>query len=957
MAEELLGAFFDAATQEAIEQWIDDLIALAIAAFVVWLVYIIYISILVLLAIQIYDALNVSPVIGEFGATFLGSPLLPEVEPIAASEGAHLMRAMGRRCPIAGVVIAAGERQGYKEEVVVNDVETTVQRYRISFAIAWGQAFGGTNDFGRLNDIILVIFDGKVVWKKGKVGQYDHRFASWTNYNGSRTQNADSELQSIFGTNKVSGLRDTAYSVIEDFELRDFGNRIPVTIRAIVQADDDGYELRDGMVDLWNLRPGASAATELDVSTLTGKNTIKLDDDSGKYPLEGFRKAGPQMLMEMVAGLIPIFDLTARHSGEKFQILDRGDEPVIPVTVGHLGAAEGKSDSSRPLRLYDLDRKKRPSRVNVNFYSKKHRYQRATEGFAINNAPPGENVVTLNYEGVLTGVQARKIAKRRVLESYRMDKQARFTLPPDYLDADAGDVFAVPFEGQVYYVRAQAITIGANYLLEVEGVVEQIRAGDEEILTTANPDLGPPDDDPESSADDPDMDDPEGPNDDGYLPPLVVAVPMNLPAIFKDKHAEKTGVYYAQCAQDPAAPWKGAKVYRSWTGSGGYKLMDSTIGESPIGVALTAFPDSTAAGAFTDRASTLRVMFFEGAPESATREEVESGANWLAVGDPSTDRLEVCAFMDATPEDSDVVDLTGSGIGATTPDEVYQTTGTSWVTLGVTVGMYVRIDGLSDPANESLFRKVLNVTSTHLTLDVTPGDLATEAPLDADVPATLTMNSNVWVLSNWFRGLCDTTDHVPGHLSGDTVVSLSASQPVFAEFPKSKLKKTLHVKAPAKGHQIGDVLDAEIVFAGETMRPFRPCDFRAARTYMGEDEEENPLYDIELSWLHVTRYPFQDPTTEAIPPHDLNHEGKTHEYEVRIYSDEPKTTLVRSFNVKGEVDDHEPGEEPQRVTKDYTAAQQTSDGVLNAELFIDIWQVGTVVKKGNVLDAYVPAVP
>lgn len=925
-------------------QTLDDVIAV-LGLLVVAVVYAVVYTVVSLLP---FDAFVGAP-------NLVANEVLPEVQPVTASEGAPMVRCSGRKIRIPGTLIWVGDLKHFQETVEINEVETKVDRNKVDLAIAWGQAFGGTDGEGKLDDIRLVIFDGKVVWKKGKTSKFNFRWSSWTNHLGGSTQDPDDDLEDEVGAGAVSGFRNTAYSVVKDFRLEDFGGRIPITISAIVQPDSGNPTLGGTISDAWDRVPGADSSTEIDVSGVTGKNTIAID--GGNYVFEGYQKAGVIKVADILSELIPVFDLTARQSGDRLQFFDRGDEPVVEVDADHLGAAVGKASTSRPLEIQDLDLKKRPSEVQINFYSQKNRYQRATEGYKVNEPPNGENVVILNYSGVLTPAQARRVAKRRVIEAYRVGQHAFVrSLPPDYVTTEAGDVLAVPFGGQTYYVRAELVTIGADYTIEVEGVIEQVRAGDDEVLTTSSNDLGTQDDDADDGSDDPGVDDPEGPNDGGYSPPLMRVATMHLPALFVDKHAKDTGVYLAHCVEDSLVPFKGAKLYRSWKSSGGYKAVGVTIKEHTIGLALQVMQDSTGGfGQFLDRETQLRVMFFDGAPESATRSDVESGTNWVAIGNAESNRWEIAAFLDATPEAAVVTDLTGTDLEITDFETVTKTSGTSFSALGIVAGSYVRIVGFSEEENIDLFRRVLEVVDIHtLRLETDEsGDLLAEGPLDSGTAASITTNDGVYILSNWFRGLRDSMHNVATHVAGDVVVLLSGISPYFRDLPKGKIGKNLRIKSPAKGHNLTDVLAQTTEFTGETMRPFRPCWFKAERVYQGGAEMDD--YDIVLSFVHKTRFPFPDPTTTAVPPHDLDHEGKKDEYEIRIYDDEAKTNLVRSKNLVAD-DDHDSGESPVRREWTYTVAQQESDGTKNVELWVDIWQVGSVVKRGNVLEAYIPAI-
>lgn len=923
--------------------------------------FIIFITIVILVveAVVLYLAIQaILALISEVNAPMLDKEL-PEVRAVTASEGSKMWFACGRRASLPGTILWKSETREYKEEVEIDGAETEVTRYSVSYAIAWGRAMRGSNNKGRTNKIVNITANGKLLWKNGAASKFDHRYGSLSNYLGTSTQNADSVIEEDKGSGNVPGFREITYTVIEDFELRDFGNQVPITQRALIQPDDEPYTLADAISDVWDTRPGADSSTELDVSSVTGRNVIAEDD--GVRTFQGFQTEAPFSPIDVLSTFTQVFDLTVRHSDGKLVFLDRGDEPVIAIEEGHLGCTTEQPGTNRPLEITDIDVRQRPTAVTINFLAKDARYQRSSETYRTNSDRPEgatDNIATINYEGVLRRAQARRVAKRRLAESYRVSQNAYISgLPSDYMTTEPGDVLAVPFGGQVYYVRVQEITVGANYLIEIRGVVEQIRAGEDEILTTAGSNLGTDQDDDDDGTDNSDNDDPEDGPDGGYTPPLVRKVPTNLPPLFADKEV-KDGIFlYAHCAEDPEATWKGSQGYLKVSGSS-YKKFSAPYAEASIAIAITALPDTSAWHMF-DSGSSFTVQMLHGAPSSATREEVEQGTNWIAVGSIADDNFEVIGFKTATPIASTVTDLTGLSCGIAA-NIFTKTGGTSFVTLGVVVGQYVRITGLQEVANQDLFREVLAVTSDTITLSEDAGDLDDEGPLGASDTITIEVGSGKYTLSGMFRGLRDTYDHIDSHAVGELVVWLKPTSTKWVGLPNSKIKKDVDIKDVPKGQGLSDVLSETFTYQAETLRPFRPCWLRYEREYIGLDVELEPEYDITISWVHRTRFPFPDPTTENIPHAELDHEGKQDKYVIELYSDSGRTALFRTIEVTAQ-DDHDVGDTEDRREVTYTTAQQdndvTNDGITkNAAIYGRIWQVGTTVKKGNVLDFVIDAV-
>jgi GTA TIM-barrel-like domain/Putative phage tail protein len=162
-------------------------------------------------------------------------PRLKEAQITSSAEGVSIPRLYGRM-RLGGNLIWASK---FKEKKVVTNqssggkgggpsVTNTTYTYSCSFAIAFGEGGNGVQ-LGR-------------VWADGKI--LDLSKSTVRFYKGTQTQTADSIMQTIEGTANVPAYRGITYLVFDNFQLADYGNRLPqITAEIIkplssVSADD-----------------------------------------------------------------------------------------------------------------------------------------------------------------------------------------------------------------------------------------------------------------------------------------------------------------------------------------------------------------------------------------------------------------------------------------------------------------------------------------------------------------------------------------------------------------------------------------------------------------------------------------------------------------------------------------------------------------------------------------------
>lgn len=175
-------------------------------------------------------------------------PRLGDLAVQTSSYGTQLPKIFGRM-RVAGTVIWATDikEDRTKSSGGKGQPKTVTYSYSASFAVAVSSR--------RIRGIRRMWADGKLL--RGAAGDFKSR-TKYRLYLGGESQKIDPLIASVEGAGKAPAHRGTAYAVFEDFELADYGNRIP-SITFEVEADEgavaigavaeelSGGEIRGGM--------------------------------------------------------------------------------------------------------------------------------------------------------------------------------------------------------------------------------------------------------------------------------------------------------------------------------------------------------------------------------------------------------------------------------------------------------------------------------------------------------------------------------------------------------------------------------------------------------------------------------------------------------------------------------------------------------------------------------------
>lgn len=272
-----------------------------------------------------------------------------------------------------------------------------------------------------------------------------------TFYSGTFTQPQDPTIVSFLGIENTPAYRGRSYLVFTNLPLEKYGNR-PPSVSVLVKTAP--FTLAQIITDICQ-RAGAPAA--LDFTNLPNENVT------------GFVQISPTTARSLIEQLQQAFFFSAVESNGilRFQRFFVSLTAVIPFL--HLATRETEEERQVSFVETRQQETELPYEVRVNYYDPEEDYsqkvqyaRRPTQSISINR-----NVVDYNLNIVLTASQAATIAARLLFTSVTARNQFKFTLPPEWIWLDPGDV--VEIEGEAV-VQITKINIGSNRLLEVEAV-------------------------------------------------------------------------------------------------------------------------------------------------------------------------------------------------------------------------------------------------------------------------------------------------------------------------------------------------------------------------------------------------------------------------------------------------------------------------------------------------------
>jgi hypothetical protein len=286
-----------------------------------------------------------------------------------------------------------------------------------------------------------------------------------TLYRGTETQNPDPLIQGIEGVSRTPAFRGIIYAVWEDFDLSDFGNRIP-NIQALVTFVK-GKTLDDLVSDVC-LRAGLDS-TQIDVSHITG------------IPVRGYLLTSSMDAKSALQNPLAAYFVDGVETDFKLKFVPRGSgSSVLQIPEDDLGLVADKGKLVETIgQQQELPREVDVTYIDANLDYQQNKQHKQRSRRIVKT----KQNVTLSLPMVLTADEARAIGEKAMYLAELERKPFDFNLwKMTYAVLDPTDICQFVYEGHVFQIRIVNESLGVNYTMSVSGVSEQTAAYNSVVL-------------------------------------------------------------------------------------------------------------------------------------------------------------------------------------------------------------------------------------------------------------------------------------------------------------------------------------------------------------------------------------------------------------------------------------------------------------------------------------------
>lgn len=249
-----------------------------------------------------------------------------------------------------------------------------------------------------------------------------------------------------------------AYMVAQRIPLEDFYNSLPNDEAEIVASSSCTVGQIVG--DIFGL---FYKRDRFDVSLLT-------------TPVKGFSLDSPGAAKSAIQTLQQayFFDLTWSNGVYKFIPLNHPRD-VVNLNAYDLGAHVASSNPPKQYEITEADPNTLPSSVIVKYIDSDLNYDvNQVESALEVKGHYNPNPITLSFSLVLSPSDAATIADRALILAWVQKYTYKFSLPPKYLILEPGDLIPNLFDDRDYPIKLTQTRIGANLIVECEGVAHDI---------------------------------------------------------------------------------------------------------------------------------------------------------------------------------------------------------------------------------------------------------------------------------------------------------------------------------------------------------------------------------------------------------------------------------------------------------------------------------------------------
>lgn len=441
-------------------------------------------------------------------------------------------------------------------------------------------------------------------------------------YPGNSTQIADTVMEAFEGVGNVPAYRNTAYVVIKDLQLADFGNRIP----------NFEFELEaDTSISV--------AAAVLDITERAGVQNASVVGITD--PLRGFMVARQSPVFRAVLPLALAFDFEATEQRGQVRYVkkSRGMKGTVQLTDMGGRRPEVSPGSNGPLEYRNVTEVVMPDQVSLTYRDPAMDYQPNTQT-AFRRIGNAINKEAHELPLVMTADEVRRLADRLLFGAWSNKQGASFTVSDTWARINPGDLVGIPAFNDTLPMKIVLVTRGRNGIIEIDAVYEDPEIYNSQALGVDGPLV----------------------SQTVRNPGDTLFIAMDAP-LLKDTDSP-AGFYWG--ATGAADGWRGAQIKRSSDAGVTFSKMSDIATRNPIGTVtgtLGSGPDVV-----FDRTTVLTVVLTssESTLESVSELLVLNGNNGAWVGPQNGGVGEVIQFATATlvaPSTYELTDLLRGRLG------------------------------------------------------------------------------------------------------------------------------------------------------------------------------------------------------------------------------------------------------------------------------------------------------
>lgn len=432
-----------------------------------------------------------------------------------------------------------------------------------------------------------------------------NELADVTFYLGTDSHVVDPALEADEGTGNTSAARGRVRMVISQMALNRWGNRVPMSWRAVVKAHSS-LTLAQAVEKL--CQKAGLTSDQYDVTGLSGS-------------VQGFKLRAGESPWDVLVPLMLAYDVLASEVSGKLLFYHRADAEHVTVSADELGAHASDTEAQRELRMQRTAAISLPSEVRVSYLDPTKDLQQSDARQRGDSTASGPSV-SYALPIVLDPEDARALAKRLLWLPRATRLSAGFSLPPSRQDVIPGDIVDVTAHGEAWQLLVQRVDSGANGVLQVEAIADNTG-----VVATAA--AGAKDDASDSLA----------------VPPALALEAMDLPAI-TEAHVLLPGIYLAPSLYDTDESWPGAVIYESADDGDSFVVAATTNEEATAGYVSSGTLSEAASPLAWDRGSSISVTIWNGELESVSELDALNYRNLAAV--KTEGGWEVIVFRNAT---------------------------------------------------------------------------------------------------------------------------------------------------------------------------------------------------------------------------------------------------------------------------------------------------------------------